>query len=127
MSTLPSGPASPKRRIGLRYSLRAIEVSGSSMSPKYESGDWLLFRSVSFPITRKAPKLHKLISLVGRVLVIERDEMPGILQIKRAIRVEESALWVEGDNKAASTDSRNWGVVQPHEIRGVVLLRYKRA
>lgn len=92
------------------------------MSPRYEAGDWLLFRTTNY---RKTPKIHQLINLVGKVLVIERDEQPGILLIKRAIRVEESALWVEGDNKFASTDSRSWGVVRPHEIRGVVLFRYK--
>ena len=110
----------------LKTSIKAIEVSGSSMSPKYEHGDWLLFRTTRYGQSKKPPKLHTLINLVGKVVVIERDDMPGILQIKRAIRVEESALWVEGDNKFASTDSRNWGVVRPHEIRGVVLLRYKR-
>ena len=116
MSTLP---------FELKTSLKTIEVSGSSMSPKYHHGDWLLFRSIRFVGRGKAPKLHKLIALVGMVIVVERDEMPGIYLIKRAIRVEESGLWVEGDNKSASTDSRNWGVVRPHEIRGVVLLRYK--
>ena len=35
-------------------------------------------------------------------------------------------LWVEGDNKSESTDSRHWGVVHDHEFRGVVLFRYKR-
>ena len=117
MSTLP---------FELKTSLKTIEVSGSSMSPKYENGDWLIFRTLRYADLGRPPKLHKLIALVGRVVVIERDEMPGILQIKRSLRVEDNALWVEGDNKFASTDSRNWGVVRPHELRGVVLFRYKQ-
>ena len=96
-----------------------IVVSGNSMSPTYNDGDWLIFR----PIGKTSPYI-----LRGRVVIFERDDLPGILQIKRGIRVEPASfgLWVEGDNKSASTDSRHWGVVHDHEFRGVVLFRYKR-
>ncbi len=36
-------------------------------------------------------------------------------------------LWVEGDNKAESTDSRHFGYLKPNEIVGVFLICYKRA
>jgi len=117
MKTLP---------FGLRTSLKTIAVSGSSMSPQFDDGDWLVFRAIRYDQKGKAPKLHRLINLVGKVIVLERDAMPGIMQIKRVVRVEDSALWVEGDNKQMSTDSRNWGVVRPHEIRGIVMFRYRR-
>lgn len=110
------------RQTTTTMAIRTIEVHGDSMSPTYNPGDWLLFRTLSLAT---AVKLSKLINLVGKVVILERDSMPGILQIKRVIRIEENALWVEGDNKTFSTDSRSWGVVAPTEIRGVVLLRYK--
>ena len=100
---------------------RTIAVSGSSMSPTFNDGDWLIFRSL-----RRASAKH-VQHLLGRVVVIERESYPGIHLIKRVIRADANGIWVEGDNKEASTDSRNWGALTPDEIVGVVLFRYKRA
>jgi len=99
---------------------RTIAVSGDSMSPTYNDGDWLLFRRLSRVEMNGAQRL------VGKVVVIERESYPGILLIKRVMRADENGLWVEGDNKEASTDSRTWGVITPQEVVGLVALRYKR-
>ncbi len=88
------------------------------MSPSYNDGDWLLFRRL-----RAVSAAQR---LVGKVVVIERESYPGILLIKRVMRADENGLWVEGDNKDASTDSRTWGVITPQEVVGLVALRYKR-
>ncbi len=104
-----------------RLPFRLIAVSGNSMSPTYNDGDWLLFRSLSGIDHRSARRLQ------GKVVVIERESYPGIYFIKRVLRVDASGLWVEGDNQGASTDSRQWGAITPPEIVGRVLFRYKRA
>ena len=88
------------------------------MSPTYNDGDWLLFRRL-----RAVSAAQR---LVGKVVVIERESYPGILLIKRVMRADENGLWVEGDYKDASTDSRTWGVITPQEVVGLVALRYKR-
>ncbi len=88
------------------------------MSPTYNDGDWLLFRRL-----RAVSAAQR---LVGKVVVIERESYPGILLIKRVMRADENGLWVEGDNKDASTDSRTWGVITPQEVVGLVALRFKR-
>jgi len=90
------------------------------MSPTYNDGDWLLFKDI------RQHSERSLQSLIGKVVVIERESYPGILFIKRVIRADGSGVWVEGDNKAASTDSREWGAITPPEVIGRVLLRYKR-
>ena len=100
---------------------RTIAVSGSSMSPTFNDGDWLLFRSLS----RASAKQMQ--HLLDKVVVIERESYPRVHLIKRVTRIDGNGIWVEGDNKEASTDSRNWGALTPDEIVGVVLLRYKRA
>ncbi|MEI6219793.1 MAG: nickel-type superoxide dismutase maturation protease [Actinomycetes bacterium] len=100
---------------------RTIAVSGNSMSPTYIDGDWLLFRRLSGVEMNGAQRL------VGKVVVIERESYPGILLIKRVMRADENGLWVEGDNKDASTDSRTWGLLAPREIVGRVLIRYRRS
>lgn len=103
-----------------RLPFRTIAVSGSSMSPTYNDGDWLLF------MARAGKSIGNLEKLVGRVVVIERESYPGIYFIKRVKRVDNNEIWVEGDNVQASTDSRQWGSLKPSEIVGLVLLRYER-
>ena len=90
------------------------------MSPTYNDGDWLLFKQVMVDA-------NKVQGLEGKAVVIERESYPGIHFIKRVITADSSGVWVEGDSKEASTDSRQWGALTPTEIVGIVLLRYRRA
>ncbi len=43
---------------------------------------------------------------VGQVVIVRTLERP---LIKRIVRIEGEKIWVEGDNKTASTDSRQLG------------------
>ncbi len=114
----------------------AIRVSGSSMAPTYNDGDWLLFRNISMPaITSIGSKVSgKASRLIGKVILIQRNSAIGsdFVQVKRAIRIEalpgksELGIWVEGDNKIHSTDSRTWGPITSSEVRGVLLFRYRK-
>ena len=108
---------------------KAVEVRGESMSPNYNDGDWLLFRLL--PAKSKAKS--KANELVGKVVLIQRESEFGtdFLQVKRVTQVhndnDEARIWVEGDNKSASTDSRNWGALDSDEVIGKLILRYRRA
>ena len=106
--------------------LTAVSVDGTSMSPSFNHGDWLLFRILRWPV---APTHAQLADLVGKVVLVRRSSEFGddFLQIKRVIHVNESGIWVEGDNKAQSTDSRTWGYLSPKEIIAIYFLRYRRA
>jgi len=64
-------------------------------------------------------------SIVGKVVVIEREDKPGIFLVKRVQKFHSGKYWVEGDANE-STDSRSWGWIAAEEIVGVVLFRYKR-
>lgn len=85
------------------------------MEPTLRRGDWLLVA-----MTRPSHLLP------GKLYVVERDEQPGVLYIKRLQKSHGRLHWFEGDNPA-STDSREWGWIEEHCIRGRVLFRYKRA
>ena len=108
-----------------RVHFKKVEVRGDSMSPNYNDGDWLLFRLL--------PAKSKANELVGKVVLIQRRSNLGedFLQVKRVTKVHndinETEIWVEGDNKEKSTDSRSWGALDSSEVFGRLLLRYRRA
>ena len=129
--------------------IRAVRVSGHSMSPTLNWGDWVLFRrfhpsalAVSSSATvlangqhhhkherelrRISKKLNQKIVLIAR---LGAEGQRDLLQIKRVVRVERQpngqiGIWVEGDNAAQSSDSRQWGYLKPDEIIGIYLTRY---
>jgi hypothetical protein len=115
-----------------RVHFKAVEVRGDSMSPTYNDGDWLLFRL--FPVNSLTPNLAG--KLMGKVVLIQRQSEVGadFLQVKRVTKVtnnpdflSEVEIWVEGDNKSASTDSRSWGALDYEEVIGKLIFRYRRA
>ena len=112
---------------------KAVEVRGESMLPNYNDGDWLLFRLLPAKSKAKSQTKSKANELVGKVVLIQRRSNVGedFLQVKRVTRVhddhDETRIWVEGDNKSASTDSRNWGALDSDEVIGKLIFRYRRA
>jgi phage repressor protein C with HTH and peptisase S24 domain len=90
------------------------------MAPTYVEGDWLLVSW--FPGGLEQTKSER---ILGKVVVVEREERPGIYFVKRLQKSHGGIYWVQGDNDE-STDSRTWGWIRAHEIIGVVLFRYKK-
>ena len=98
-----------------------VKVTGQSMLPAYRDGDWLLVSWLdAVPDSETTGN-----SLISKVVVIEREERPGIFLVKRVQKSHAGNYWVEGDN-SESTDSRTWGWIAPSEIVGRVLFRYRR-
>jgi signal peptidase I len=102
-----------------------VKVSGSSMSPTFMPGDWLLIKEI-----RSSAHPLKLLS----VYLINDPERPGIKLLKRIKEVEVDEVvgkraqykyWLEGDHPS-STDSRKWGWLNQDQVIGKVLLRYRR-
>ncbi|MDQ1713707.1 MAG: hypothetical protein QOE45_3157 [Frankiaceae bacterium] len=86
-----------------------VAVSGLSMVPTLAPGEWLLVR-------RTPPR-------VGRVVVVR---LPERLVVKRVTRrTGDGRWWVEGDNAAASDDSRVFGAVRSEDVVGEVRWRYR--
>ena len=98
-----------------------VKVAGASMEPTYSEGDWLLVRWFDSPPTNNQGD-----KLLSKVVVIEREERPGIFLVKRLQKSHSGIYWVEGDN-LESSDSRSWGWIPANEIIGVVLLRFKKS
>jgi nickel-type superoxide dismutase maturation protease len=92
----------------------AVAVEGSSMAPTLLEGDLLI---ATIPTARAVAP--------GSLVVVEHPARPGYEMVKRVVRTEgPGGLWVEGDNASSSSDSRGFGPVERHAIRGLVRLRY---
>ena len=62
---------------------------------------------------------------VGDVVVARRPDRPGLAIIKRIASIEAGgSLFLAGDNPAASTDSRQFGLVPREQIVARVRWRY---
>ena len=107
------------------FGFSTVKVSGSSMSPTFMPGDWLLIKEI-----RSTAHPLKLLS----VYLINDPERPGIKLLKRIKEVEvdevvgksaQYTYWLEGDHPS-STDSRKWGWLKQDQVIGKVVVRYRR-
>ena len=99
-------------------------IEGDSMEPTYSAGDWLMGRWANYKLTG----LNRI--KVGDVVVIERDEQPGIFYVKRISEIsstkgEAPTLYLLSDNPAG-TDSRTWGWIPVTAVRAKIQFRMKR-
>jgi nickel-type superoxide dismutase maturation protease len=94
----------------LRQAFR-VEVHGGSMAPVLAHGDWVAVLRCQRPGA-------------GSVVVARDPRHPGRLLVKRLRRYTDDGAWLEGENLAASTDSRTFGPVPLSDILGRVVLRY---
>jgi signal peptidase I len=99
-------------------------IEGDSMAPTYSAGDWLMGRWAKY----KLRGLNRI--KVGDVVVIERDEQPGIFYVKRisetrALDGHVPAIFVLSDN-VAGTDSRQWGWLPITSVRAKIQFRMKK-
>lgn len=104
-------------------------VSGASMEPTFDNGDYLIVDELSYNLLREPRK--------GEVIVFRYPLDPSKFFIKRVaslpgetieidgrkITLGENEYFVLGDNKSASSDSRIWGPVPENLIVGRTLLR----
>lgn len=93
--------------------LFVFRVHGNSMSPVYRNGESVL--ALRFIYLFKNPQ--------KREVVIARDPRDGKLLIKRIIQVKQGKIFLSGDNQAASTDSREFGMIDRSALVGKVIYK----
>jgi len=92
----------------MKWPLKLYRVNGSSMLPTYQPGDVLITWSWFRP-------------RVGQVVISSHERN----LVKRIREISGRAVWLEGDNRAASTDSRQFGPVDVKQISSRVVARVK--
>ena len=86
------------------------------MQPTLEPGDRVLVRRLG----------RETMPSLGSVVVTWHPERSKLRLIKRLKSVEETGLWLLGDNPAESIDSRQLGAVPTKLLIGVVVGRLPR-
>ena len=86
------------------------------MQPTLEPGDRVLVRRLR----------RKTAPVLGSVVVTWHPQRSKLRLIKRLKSVEETGLWLLGDNPAESTDSRQLGAVPTNLLIGEVVGRLPR-
>ena len=137
------------------YVAQPFIVSGTSMVPTFENGEYLIIDELSyhfrspvrgevvvfrFPEDPSKFFIKRVIGLPGET-VITKDRSVSLLKDGETISLDESYIkeslpypsirmelsddeyFVLGDNRDVSSDSRIWGPVEDHLIKGRVLLR----
>jgi phage repressor protein C with HTH and peptisase S24 domain len=89
----------------MRYQMAV--VSGLSMIPTLAPGERRLVR-LDGPI------------VIGDIVVFQRAYQ---FDVKRVLRIEADGVFVQGDNKLVSTDSRSYGLIPFEDVLGAVLYR----
>lgn len=88
-----------------------FKIFGNSMSPTLSANDIVLVNRLEYIF--KKPKEGDIIACND-----PRDER---ILIKRIIKIENNAYFVQGDNKYASTDSRVFGKIRHKDIIGKII------
>lgn len=93
---------------------RRFEVNGMSMEPTYREGDRII--AVRYAVLLPPRR--------GDTAIV-RDPRNGKLLLKRIVSIENGGMFrVRGDNDAASTDSREFGLLSREHIVAKVFWRY---
>lgn len=133
------------------FLIQPHRVQGISMQPSFENGELLLTEKVSYrfsepkkgdvvvfeaPIGRKADFIKRIIATEGDTIKIDKGEVSvnGIVLDENytltsttgdiEITIEQDKIFVMGDNRSSSSDSRSFGTVETKLIRGRVWLVY---
>lgn len=91
--------------------VKKYKISGKSMSPLLKPGNVVL--TIQYlPIFLK-PKTED--------IIVCKSPGAGRILVKRITKIENNKYFVEGDNRTASTDSRQFGLIDKTDIIGKVI------
>src|SRR5258708_21827654 len=88
-----------------------FKIVGNSMSPILVDGDTILVNRLAY--VYRSPQIDDIVAV--------KDPRDKKILTKRIARIENNKYFVLGDNKAHSTDSRIFGMIEKREIVGKII------
>ncbi|MFF3729735.1 nickel-type superoxide dismutase maturation protease [Streptomyces sp. NPDC002476] len=95
-----------------RVPFQVVEVTGPSMVPTLQHGDWLL---VHYGATVRP----------GDVVILRHPFQQDLLIVKRAVERRRGGWWVLADNTFAGGDSTDYGTVPEEFVLARARVRYR--
>lgn len=92
--------------------IKFIKVSGQSLSPEYQEGDFVMIITVPFFLFKP-----------GYTVVFQHPAY-GIM-IKKILQLEPQGLFVTGTHPN-SLDSRQFGLIEPRSVLGMVVWHIRK-
>ena len=118
------------------YLFRIVGVKGPSMQPTIDSSNNLVFLDCFTTQFLRAPKRGEIVlaensfkegnTIVKRVLFLEGEEaevFDARSQRHYKVIIPQNHIWIEGDNKSNSRDSRDFGPISLNLVNGIVRAR----
>lgn len=93
------------------FNLERMEVQGNSMEPELKSGDRIVVKKTGNALE------------IGDIVVLCAPQKNHRL-VKRIVQKNGNQLFVEGDNKNESTDSRMFGWIHENAVLGKAVKKY---
>lgn len=98
-------------KISFALPIYKYQITGESMAPTFKNGE-IVFAN-RFAYLFQKPKLGEIIAI--------KDPRDGKVLIKRIKKIDNKKIFVIGDNKVHSTDSREFGMIEQKDIIGKVI------
>jgi nickel-type superoxide dismutase maturation protease len=93
----------------MKSPISRFTVNGNSMAPTLTPGQDII--SFNWAYLGRKPK-------AGEIIVLNLN---GKDIVKRVVKIEDKEVYVEGDNRKESTDSRDFGPVDLDKVIGKVI------
>ncbi len=109
-------------------------LEGESMLPTFNTyGEIVVLDKFFYKFSRFKLKKDDLVCSINpikldsflckRIIKVEGDEIYDKNDDERSEKIKKNYIWIEGDNKDNSTDSRKFGPIHNELIRGRILLQ----
>ncbi|WP_008315273.1 nickel-type superoxide dismutase maturation protease [Leptolyngbya sp. PCC 6406] len=105
---------------------RRWRVTGESMVPLLQPGEEVLMNPHAYRDGQRPAQRGHRHPRPGEIVVARHPQRPDCFPLIKRVRIvaSDGRCHLEGDNGAASTDSRQFGLVPPQDILGQVVCRF---
>ncbi len=95
--------------------LKVVKISGASLEPRYQEGDFVLVSKIPFLVRGPRP---------GDTVVFRHERYGRMIKLVERV-MPDGRLWVVG-TRPVSVDSYEFGPVRAQDVEGMVVAHIKK-